>query len=60
MGLPTTFVKETIEELHKVTWPTRDQVVRLTVTIIIVSTIVGIFIGSVDFGLTKVVESFLR
>jgi len=52
---PVTFLKEVRDELRKVVWPTRDEIIRLTGVVIIVSVGVGIFLGVVDFILTKIV-----
>ena len=53
---PVVFLKEVRDELQKVVWPTRDEIIRLTGVVILVSIGVGIFLGSVDFILTKLVE----
>ena len=53
---PITFGKEAVDELKKVTWPTKDDVIRLTITVIIISIFVGIFLGVIDFGLEKFIE----
>jgi len=55
----TQFIKEAIQELRKVAWPTRQQVLRLTVGVILVSAAFALFIGLVDIGLTKGVEFLL-
>lgn len=60
MVLPTTFLKETREELKKVTWPTQQEVVRLTAIVVIVSLLVGFFIGALDFVFTKGVETIIK
>jgi len=52
---PTNFLKEVRDELKKVVWPTRDEVIRLTSVVILVSLIVGVFLGGTDFILTKLV-----
>ncbi len=52
---PVVFLKEVRDELKKVVWPTRDEVIRLTGVVIIVSVAVGIFLGGTDFILTKLV-----
>ena len=52
---PTNFLREVRDELKKVVWPTRDEVIRLTGVVIIVSLGVGIFLGGTDFILTKLV-----
>lgn len=57
---PVTFLKEVIEELKKVTWPTQQEVVRLTVLVVAVSLLVGAYIGGIDFALVKLTELLLR
>jgi preprotein translocase subunit SecE len=46
-------------ELKKVTWPTPKQTLASTSVVIIVVVIVSVFLGIVDFGLTKVVKLVL-
>ena len=50
---PIRFVKEAISELKQVVWPTKEQVVRLTLIVIVVSVIAGLLIGGLDFIFTK-------
>jgi preprotein translocase subunit SecE len=47
------FVSETREELSKVKWPKRDDVIRLTVVVFIISAAVGIYLGGLDYIFTK-------
>ncbi len=55
--IPTpAFTREIIDELKKVTWPTKKQTMRLTAVVIIVSLIIGIYIGIIDIFLTKALE----
>lgn len=60
MASPVTFLKETRDELKKVVWPTRQEVIRLTAVVILVSLIVGIFLGGLDFVFTKVMEIVVK
>jgi len=46
-------------ELRKVTWPTPKQTLASTSVVIIVVIIVSVFLGIVDFGLTKIVKLVL-
>ena len=57
---PITFGKESWDELKKVTWPTRAEITRLTVTVIVISAVVGIFLGGFDFLLTKGIDIILN
>ena len=42
------FFRETIAELRRVVWPTREQATRLTILVIAVSISVGIILGAMD------------
>ncbi len=57
---PITFLKEVQEELKKVVWPTRDEVVRLTFVVILISLVVGLFLGGVDFVLVKIIAVLIK
>lgn len=54
-----TFFSEVKSELSKVTWPKKDEVVRLTGIIILVSLIVGFYIGGLDYLFTSVLTKIL-
>lgn len=41
--------RETIGELRKVTWPTRQEAINLTIVVLIVITIMSAFLGVLDF-----------
>lgn len=56
-SLPTpAFTRDIFDELKKVSWPTRNQTVRLTVVVIGISLIIGVYIGIIDILLTKGLE----
>ena len=52
--VPVQFVREVITELKRVTWPTRDETVKLTAVVIAISLIVAVFIGGLDAILVKI------
>ena len=55
--LPTpTFTKDIVEELKKVTWPSRAETIRLTTVVLGMSLIIGLYIGIIDILLTKGLE----
>ncbi|MFQ5860943.1 MAG: preprotein translocase subunit SecE [Dehalococcoidia bacterium] len=51
------FFRETWAELKKATWPTREETARLTFIVIVISAIIGIFLGITDWGFN---QSFTR
>ena len=53
------YLQEVRVELKKVVWPKREQVVKLTIIIFIISTLVAIYMGGLDFGLTKLLETLI-
>ncbi|MCH7730415.1 preprotein translocase subunit SecE [Patescibacteria group bacterium] len=53
------YLQEVRVELKKVVWPKREQVVKLTVIIFIISTLVAVYMGGLDFGLTKLLETLI-
>ncbi len=57
---PVRFLNEVVSELKKVTWPTRDETAKLTAVVIVLSIIVGAFIGGLDSLLVKATELFLK
>ena len=44
---------EIVAELRRVTWPTRQETMRLTIMVIMVSAAVGAFLGFVDLGFSR-------
>lgn len=57
---PATFVREVITELKKVTWPTRQETIKLTAVVIAISIIVGVFIGGLDVLLVKITSTLFN
>ena len=53
-----TFFRETWSEYRKVVWPTRRDVVRLTTIVIILTITLGIILGGIDYGFTRLIEFF--
>lgn len=50
------FLSEVKLEISKVTWPSRNEVIKLTLIVIVISAVGGIYIGAVDYGFTKALE----
>jgi preprotein translocase subunit SecE len=47
------YLAESREELKKVSWPSRKDVIRDTALVVGASVALGAFFGVVDFGLSK-------
>jgi preprotein translocase subunit SecE len=55
-GRRFTFLSETLAELKKVTWLTRREWAYLTGLVLIIIIIVGLILGVIDFGFTRLVN----
>jgi preprotein translocase subunit SecE len=53
------FAMEIISELRKVQWPTRDEVIHLTVVVVIVTIIIGAVLGLIDIAFGRLVDEVL-
>jgi preprotein translocase subunit SecE len=49
-----------VQELKRVTWPTREETMRLTLMVIAVSATVGVFLGLVDIAFSRVFDVILN
>ena len=58
MTNPIQFLKEARAEMTKVVWPSRQETIRITIAVL--SLVVAVFLGLVDYGLTQLIEKFLN
>lgn len=54
------YFKEVRAELKRVVWPTRTNVMQMTVNVIVISLIVGAYLGGLDYVFTSVTQSILN
>ncbi len=50
------FFSDIRAELKKVTWPSREETIKLTAVVIIVSLIIAAYIGIIDFLLVQILN----
>jgi preprotein translocase subunit SecE len=53
------FLRETIDELRKVVWPTPQELYRYTLVVVVTVSIIALFISGVDLGLGQLSNHFL-
>ena len=51
----TGFFRESLSELKKVHWPTREQTMQMTIMVIVFSIATGIVLGGLDFVFAQLV-----
>lgn len=54
------FFVEVKNELVKVVWPTRAEVIKYTLTVIVFSVVVALILGAFDFLLLKIFEAIVN
>jgi preprotein translocase SecE subunit len=47
------FFSDSITELRKAHWPTRQEALRLSLLVLIICVVVGAILGAIDYGFTK-------
>jgi preprotein translocase subunit SecE len=59
-GNITNFFKEVKQELNKVSWSSRQEILGSTAVVIVITFIMAIFIGIVDLLLSKILSVIFR
>ncbi len=54
-GKPTRFVRESISEMRKVLWPSRNELVTYSIVVIIFVVIMVALVAGLDIGFAKLV-----
>ena len=54
-----TIVGDVVSELRRVTWPTRQETMRLTMMVIAVAALIGTFLGLVDLAFARIFENII-
>ena len=54
------FIKDSREELKKVTWPDRDEVTSFTVVVIVAVCVISVFLWLVDTGLMALITVVMK
>ena len=54
------YLNEVKLEMLKVTWPTRDQTMKMVLLVLIVSVVTGAFLGAWDYLLSRIIGAVLN
>ena len=54
------YFNETLQELHKVAWPSKQELIGSTIVVVVMSILVAAFIGVVDQVLNRLVNLLIR
>jgi preprotein translocase subunit SecE len=53
------FLREVLDELRKVVWPTPGELWRYTMVVVVTVVVIATFIGVVDWGVGEFVKRFV-
>ena len=59
-GFNLRFISEAYRELQRVTWPTREETMRLTLMVIAVAAAIGAFLSVVDIIFARLMDEILQ
>ncbi len=59
VGKARQFLRESKMELKKVKWPTRKELLASTAVVIVLTLVMALYFGLVDFGLIKIIKSIV-
>jgi len=54
------FLKEVRIELKKVNWPNRKETIKYTLIVIVILTAVGLYLGTVDFLFSRLLNRLIQ
>jgi preprotein translocase SecE subunit len=54
------YISETIAEMKKVTWLNRRDLLYLSGLVLLVTVAVGVVLGGIDFGFSKLIELLIK
>ena len=52
-------IKEIYAELGRVTWPTKEETIRLSIIVVSISVVIGLFLGVIDLAFSKIIAFFI-
>ena len=53
------FIRESREELKKVTWPSREEVTRFTIVVVVAVIFISVFLWLVDTILMSIIKGLM-
>ena len=56
---PAQFMRDIMGELRKVSWPSREEVVRLTGVVLLISLAIGFLLGILDMGFSRILNTLV-
>ena len=59
MGKISSFLKQVVSEMRKVSWPKRKELTRYTIVVLTVVVFMAIYFGITDLGISKLMDWYV-
>jgi len=59
-GTRLRLMSEVIAEIKKVTWLSRREIVNLTIIVLVITIVVALIIGGIDYGFSYLIQFFIN
>lgn len=59
MGKISSFLKQVVSEMRKVSWPKRKELTRYTVVVLVTVIFMAVYFGVADFGISKFMDWYI-
>ena len=56
----STYIKESVVEMKKVTWPTKKETQQYSILVIAISLVVALYLGALDYIFNFILEIILK
>ena len=53
------FIGDAFNELKRVTWPTKEETTRLSIIVVSIAIVIGLFLGLIDLAFSKIIAFFI-
>lgn len=54
------YFNEVVEEVKKVSWPTSKKTIEMTTLVIVVSVLLALYTGILDFAFSQLMKFFIK
>ncbi len=59
VGRLTLYLKELRSEFQRINWPTREEALRMSLVVIVLSLLVAAFLGLLDFVFSTIIKKII-
>lgn len=58
-GKIKSFINELRQEFKRINWPSRGETIKMSVVVVVISLLVAVFLGALDFAFVTILEKIV-